>query len=182
MTKVCSNALVTLLVALAFGCWGGDEKKTSATTTPAAPASARAAAANPAAAPAPPGPANQAQHRTVDPEKLKERQAGVEVKQGQFPASFPEYLRYPDAQPKTSMLVNGSGLVMLTSDKPIADVLSHYREQLPSEGWIVDSVKESKDGGRASLRAHKQSENTTISISPGQGGGTDIAIALNLAG
>jgi hypothetical protein len=53
------------------------------------------------------------------------------------------------------MMVGGSGLVVLRSPAPVEAVVAHYREQLPSQGWTVDSVSESSGGTKATIRAHR---------------------------
>ena len=106
--------------------------------------------------------------------------AGAQIKQGELPEGFPTDLPvFPDSQPKTSMMVGSSGLVVLSSPASIADVVAHYREELPSQGWTVDAVTESASGTKATIRAHKDSRQTTVSINQAQGGsGTEIGISL----
>jgi hypothetical protein len=166
MKRACIVGLLGALVALTLACGSGEKEaatQPSATTpTPAAPTS--------------PPAEGQAQQGAA------QRRANVpaQITQGELPDDFPSDLPvFPDAQPRNSMMVGGSGLLLLGTSASVADVLSHYREQLPSQGWTVDAVTEGAGGTKASVRAHKESRNATISISQAKdGAGTEIGIAL----
>jgi hypothetical protein len=130
----------------------------------------QAAAPPPAAAVQPAAPHEedvQTQTDQGEPEK-------AEIAEGQLPKDYPSDLPiYPGAKPTTSMLVGGSGLVVLNSDASVADILAHYREDLPAKGWTVDNVSESP----ARIEAHKGTRTASISISQ-SGSGTEIGLAL----
>ena len=110
------------------------------------------------------------------PEATPPADAGMpaELVKGELPKDFPSDLPvFPGATPTTSLMAGGSGLIVLSATAPAADVLSHYREQLPAQGWTVDDVGE--DPGRIS--AHKGGRSATISITEGTEG-TEIGIAI----
>jgi hypothetical protein len=183
MKKLLILALLGALASLSSACGGCEETKTAA-NKPVTPASPTAAAPAPTAPgePAAPSPDKPKWHPKSEEvyEQRKAAQPNAQITQGSLPAGFPTDMpMYPDAKPKTSMMVSGEGLVVLASPAQTADVLAHYREQLPAQGWTVDSVKEVAGGSKATLKAHKDMRSATISISAGQGGsGTEIGIAL----
>jgi hypothetical protein len=144
--RVLGLLCAALALALALAC--GDKTETNTPTTPGA----EGAAATP-------------------PED-----AGVpaEMVKGELPKDYPSDLPiFPGATPTTSLMAGGSGLIVLGTTAPVADVLAHYREQLPAQGWTVDEVGE--DPGRIST--HKGGRTATISISEGSEG-TEIGIAI----
>jgi len=154
MKKGCFAALLIALTALALACGKSEDKKASAI-----PAPSGTAATGPSDETIPGGPG----------------ELPAEIAQGELPKDFPSDLPiYPGAKPTTAMMVGGSGLVVLNSPASIADVLAHYREELPKQGWTVDEVSESP--GR--VAAHKGKRTATISISQGEGGQTEIGLAL----
>jgi hypothetical protein len=157
--KAMSKSRVVLLcaaLALALAC-GGKEEETKAPDAAATP-SATPGAQPDAAAATPPADSN----------------IPAEVVDGNLPKEFPEDLPvYPGSSPTTSLMAGGSGLIVLNTNAPAAAVLSHYRDELPAQGWTVDEVGE--DPPRVS--AHKGSRNATISISESEQG-TEIGIAL----
>lgn len=158
MSKTFTAGLLAALTALALGCGGSDEGGEA--TPGATPAATGEAPETPTAG-----------TTTIQGEYASE---AAEIARGQLPQDYPSDLPvYPGAQPTTSMMVGGSGLIVLSSNAPVADVLAHYREALPSQGWTVDSVSEKP--GR--LSAHKESRSATISISEGKNG-TEIGVAL----
>ena len=183
MKKLWTLALLGLLAAAFSACGSCEEGKTAA-NKPATPASPTAAA--PAPAPGSPDAEPSSDKPKWHPkseevyEAKKAAQPAAQITQGSLPANFPTDMpMYPDAQPKTSMMVQGEGLVVLDSSAQATDVLAHYREQLPAQGWIVDSVKEAAGGSKATVKAHKDMRSATISINQAQGGsGTEIGIAL----
>jgi hypothetical protein len=147
MSKPRVLGLLCATLALALAC--GDKTETN---TPTATPGAEGAAATPPA------------------------DAGVpaELVKGDLPKDYPSDLPiFPGATPTTSLMAGGSGLIVLSTTAPVADVLAHYREQLPSAGWTVDEVGE--DPGRIST--HKGGRSATISISEGSEG-TEIGIAI----
>ncbi|HXK21665.1 MAG TPA: hypothetical protein VMS55_03195 [Myxococcota bacterium] len=181
MKKVRTLGLLGALAALgtlAQGCGSCSEEKKAA--SPAAPSAAAPSptASVPKAGPSPDQP--KWHPKSEEFEKKKAEQPTAQVTQGSLPANFPTDVPiYPDAKPKSSMMVSGQGLVVLDSGASISDVLSHYREELPAQGWTVDSVKEAAGGSKAIVKAHKNTRSTTISIGTSQGGaGTEIGIAL----
>lgn len=166
MRKACIVGLLGALVALALACGSSEEEKAAATPSPAG------SQATP-----------EVLNERHTPEKKAARlaaQTPAQIKQGELPESFPSDIPvYPDSQPKTSMMVGGSGLFLLTSTAPVADVLAHYREQLASQGWTVDGVTEGAGGTKASVKAHKDTRQATVSITQAKdGAGTEIGIAL----
>jgi hypothetical protein len=182
MKKLYILASLGAFAALVSACGGCEEGKTAAnkpaTPSPTAAAPAPTAPGSPAA-PSPDKPKWHPKSEEVY-EQRKAAQPTAQITQGSLPAGFPTDMpMYPDAKPKTSMMVSGEGLVVLDSPAQATDVLAHYREQLPAQGWTVDSVKEVAGGGKATLKAHKDMRSATISINQGQGGaGTEIGIAL----
>ena len=162
MRKACIVGLLGAL-ALALAC-GSSEEKTAATTP----------SATPAATPSGPPPNSDLPKEGRSAERKAERQAAqtpAQITQGKLPGDFPPDVPvFPNSSPKTSMMVGSSGLIVLTANAPLADVLAHYREQLPSQGWTVDSVTEGSGGNKASLKAHKDARNATISITPAKDG------------
>jgi hypothetical protein len=152
MGKAGIVALACALAALALGC--GDSGGTGAPATEAAkpdePGAAKATA---------------------------KKQPPAEITTGELPKYYPSDLPpFPDSKPTHSMLVGGSGLIMFTSTAPIADVLAHYRDQLPEQGWTVDEVSES--ARRSRVVAHKEARKATIVIS-GRAGVTEIGVSLS---
>jgi hypothetical protein len=154
-----SRARVVLLgaaLALALACGDKEEAAAPAATAP-----------SPAATPG-------AQPEAAAPTPSEDPGIPAEVVQGDLPKDFPEDLPvYPGASPTTSLMAGGSGLIVLNTNAPVAAVLSHFRDQLPAQGWTVDEVGE--DPPR--VVAHKGSRSATISISEGAEG-TEIGIAL----
>ena len=150
MKRACIAGLLAALTALALAACGGDDKSTGTTTTetPGEPSS------------------------TTVPGNAGDMPA--EIAQGELPKDYPSDLPlYPGSKPTTAMMVGGSGLIILSSQASVADVLAHFREQLPAQGWTVDEVSESP--GR--VAAHKGGRSATISISEAEGG-TEIGVAL----
>jgi hypothetical protein len=148
MKRACIAGLLAALTALALAACGGDDKSTGTTTEPGATGS------------------------TTVPGGSGDMPA--EIAQGELPKDYPSDLPlYPGSKPTTAMMVGGSGLIILSSQASVADVLAHFREQLPAQGWTVDEVSESP--GR--VAAHKGSRSATISISEAEGG-TEIGVAL----
>ena len=93
----------------------------------------------------------------------------------ELPKEYPSDLpMYPGSTPTTSLMAGGSGLVVLSSTAQPADVLSHYRTELPNQGWTLDEVTEDP----ASIRAHKGGRTARISISSGDDGSTEIGVAI----
>ena len=182
MKKLLVLALLAGLASLSSACGGCEETK-SAATKPATPASPSAAAPAPAAAmPAAPSPDHSKWHPKSEEvfEQKKAAQPNAEITQGSLPANFPTDLPlYPDAKPKSSMMVRGEGLVVLDTPGPIGDVLAHFRDQLPAQGWTVDAVNEAQGGAKVSVHAHKGLRSTTISVDQAKNGsGTEIGVAI----
>lgn len=151
MKKACFAGLLSALTALALACGGSDENKGGATSgaTGTEPSDTTVQGAS--------------------------GDMPAEIAQGEMPKDYPSDLPiYPGATPTTAMMVGGSGLIILSSQASIADVLAHFREQLPVQGWTVDEVSESP--GR--VAAHKGGRTATISISQGESGNTEIGVAL----
>jgi hypothetical protein len=99
----------------------------------------------------------------------------AEIVRGELPKEYPADLpMYPGATPTTSLLAGGTGLIVLSATAPAADVLAHYRNELPSQGWTVDEVTEDP----ASISAHKGGRTARISISPSDEGSTEIGVAI----
>jgi hypothetical protein len=145
MRKACSAGLLVLLAALALGCGGGDEP--AATTTPGAAGTAAGSAGE---------------------------DIPAEIAEGELPKGYPSDVPiFPGSKPVTAMIVGSSGLVILNSQATVAEVLAHFREQLPANGWTVDEATESP----ARVAAHKGTRSATISISEADGG-TEIGVAL----
>jgi hypothetical protein len=164
MRNACIVGLIGLFVAL--GCGSSDEET----------------AATPTATPTPAEGADAPKKRSpeVIAAKRAEQAGNAQIAQGSLPDGFPTDLpMFPDAQPKTSMMVGNSGLVVLTSNASLSDVLTHFREQLPSQGWTVDSVSEAAGGTKATVKAHKDARTATVSLNQAKGGtGTEIGISL----
>jgi hypothetical protein len=183
MKKAWTLALLGGLASLSFACWGHEEKTDAKPaempSSPTAAAPAPGAAPGSPAAPSPDKPKWHPKSEEVYEQK-KAAQPNAQITEGSLPAGFPTDLPlYPDAKPKTSMMVQGEGLVVLDSPAQMADVLAHFREQLPAQGWTVDSVKEASGGTKATVKAHKDMRSATISVNQSQGGsGTEIGIAL----
>jgi hypothetical protein len=156
-----SKTRVGLLCAgllLALAC-GGKEEETKAPD---------AAATTPSATPA----AQPSEGAAATPQE----DSGIpaEVVNGDLPKDYPKDLPvYPGSAPTTSLMAGGSGLIVLNTNAPAAAVLSHYRDELPNQGWTVDEVGE--DPPR--ITAHKDSRNATISITESSEG-TEIGIAI----
>lgn len=169
-------SIVGLLAALALGCGSSDEQTTAATQpTPTGSPTSPTSPDQPSA--------DRPKWKPKSEEVYQEKKAAqnpAQITRGELPDGFPSDLPiYPDAKPKTSMMVGGSGLVVLDSSAPMGDVLSHYREELVSQGWTVDSVNEAANGTKASLKAHKDARSATISINQGKdGAGSEIGIAV----
>jgi len=181
MKKLCTLALLGGLASFWFACGACEEGKTAA--KPASSASPTAAAPAPAAPGAPGEPSAEKPKWHPKSEEVYEQrkaaQPAAQITQGSLPQGFPTDMpMFPDAQPKTSMMVQGEGLTVLDSPSQMPDVLAHYREQLPAQGWTVDSVKEVAGGSKAVLKAHKDMRSATISINQAPGGGTEIGIGL----
>ena len=164
MRNACIVGLLGMSVAL--GCGSSDEPT----------------AATPTETPTPAAGADAPKKRSPEVIAAKRAEAGgdAQITRGELPEGFPSDVpMFPDAQPKTSMMVGSSGLVVLTSNAALSDVLTHFREQLPSQGWTVDSVSEAAGGTKATVKAHKDARSATVSLNQAKGGtGTEIGISL----
>ena len=155
-------------VLLVVSC--GDCGKPSA---PAPGATETPAAAAPNATPAVPGEPDAPSKGKTKAEKLAESPAEItkDVLPKFYPADLPTY---PDAKPGNSIMVGGAGLVVFSVNASSADVLAHYRDQLPAQGWTIDQVSEKPPR----IAASKAGRKATISIST-RGDHTEIGVALS---
>jgi hypothetical protein len=148
-------ALGCALAALALGCGDSGDETPAAGTQAAQPA------------------APDASKKATRAEKLAAQPA--EITKGELPKFYPSDLPlFPDSKPTTSMMVGGAGLIVLTTSAPVADVLAHYREQLPAQGWTLDKVSEKPPR----IAAHKEGRKATVSLSR-SGETTEIGVALS---
>lgn len=146
-------ALGCALAALALGCGDSGDETPAAGTQAAQPAAPDAS--------------------TKRAEKLAAQPA--EITKGELPKFYPSDLPpFPDSKPTTSMLVGGDGLIVFSTSAPTADVLAHFREQLPAQGWTLDQATEKPPR----IAAHKEGRKATISVSR-SGDMTEIGVALS---
>ena len=94
---------------------------------------------------------------------------------GELPSSFPSDLpTFPGASSTGSMaLGDGPALVVFSSSASPADVFSFYREQLPQNGWRIDS--EADDQSR--ITASKGTRSASIRINRSRGA-TEIGVVF----
>jgi hypothetical protein len=165
MNKSVIVALGYALVLLVVSC--GDCGK------PEAPAPGATGATTPSDTPAVPAEPDAPAKGKTKAEKLAESPAEItkDVLPKFYPADLPTY---PDAKPGNSIMVGGAGLVVLSVKASSADVLAHYRDQLPAQGWTIDQVSEKPPR----IAAHKEGRKATISISS-RGEQTEIGVALS---
>jgi hypothetical protein len=139
MGKAGIVALGCALALLALGC--GDRSEPKGDAAPEAAASAEGK------------PGAKVRKRTPPP---------AEIARGELPKFFPSDVpQFPGSTPKTSMMVGERAFSVFTTSAPIADVLAHYREQLPANGWTVDKASEKPPR----ILAHKEGRKVTLSVS-----------------
>ena len=96
---------------------------------------------------------------------------------GELPKDFPSDLPVPpDSEPKNALFIPGQGgLATFTSTTSRADLVTYFKQELPSQGWSVDSTTPGKD--RVTIKATKEGRTTNVMIASGVSG-TEISIQV----
>lgn len=98
--------------------------------------------------------------------------APVQIETGQMPEGYPADLpTYPGAEPTSSMLAGGTGLLVLSSKEPADAVFAFYEKELPAQGWSVDEaaadmmrIQTSKGKQSATIKIGSAADHTEIAI------------------
>lgn len=147
--KTLGIVLATGLATAGLACGAGEEEPTAPTATPTPAAGSPTPAAPQAGS------------------------AEIEQTVGELPKAYPSDLPvYPGADPENSMLIAGmGGIVTFATDASPEEVFGYYQEQLPEQGWSIESTSEnpkriraSKGDRRVNLSTQTREDGTEISL------------------